>query len=61
MEISVNYSQLNLLLSDIERYASTVESLSEQVASQPLSSSLLKTAPHYHPQVTPLYLSPQTR
>lgn len=44
MEISVNYSQLNLLMSDLERYASIIESLSEQIVFQPLSSSLLRTA-----------------
>ena len=44
MEIFVNYGQLNLLLSDLERYAAIVESLSEQIAPQPRSSSLHRTA-----------------
>lgn len=44
MEITANLNQLNLLLSDFERYASTMEALSEQIASQDRSSPLLKTA-----------------
>lgn len=44
MEITANYDQLNLLMSDFERYASTMEVLSEQIASQDQSIHLIKTA-----------------
>lgn len=42
MEIIVDYSQLNLLLLDFERYTSTMESLSEQIAIQAQSYYSLK-------------------
>lgn len=44
MEIAVDHNRLNLLLSDFERYASTMQSLSEEIASQTQSIPLLKTA-----------------
>lgn len=43
MEIAADYNQLNLLLSDLERYVSIMESLSGQIASQAQSYPLLKS------------------